>query len=218
VDFENNNFQGTAIPTEFGTMRNLDTLSLFGCQLSGKIPVEFELLVTLTLLDLRQNQLSGPLPTGLYLLSNSLAELAVRDNLLTGGIPSEYGLLTNLQVLDLGDTGIWGRIPSELGLLGGMLAFLYLDGNLLTGALPSELGTLDRLWSLWLHNNTAITGTVPAEWTSMVSLQELLLEGTSVTGDLDFIACNSNLTETTAECGASNLVICNCCTKCTGDF
>jgi hypothetical protein len=218
VDFENSNFQGTTIPTEFGAMRNLDTLSLFGCQLTGKIPVEFELLVTVTLLDLQQNQLSGPLPTGLYLLSNSLAELAVRDNLLTGGIPTEYGLLTNLQVLDLGNTGISGRIPSELGLLGGMLASLYLDSNLLTGALPSELGFLDRLWYLWLHNNTAITGTVPTEWTSMVSLQQLFLEGTSVTGDLDFIACNSNLTETTAECGPNDVLICICCTKCTGGF
>ena len=101
------------IPSELGSLTNLQWLRLSSNQLSGEIPVELGNLANLRLLNLHANPLTGEIPVELGNLTN-LVWLDLSSNELTGTIPGELGSLTNLQGLDLWNSQLIGDIPSEL--------------------------------------------------------------------------------------------------------
>ena len=106
-------------------------------QLAGEIPTELGSLTELEWAFLSQNQLTGEIPSELGSLVN-LRLLSLRDNQLTGGIPAELGNLANLEQLRLYNNQLTGEIPAELGRLTN-LTVLYLSGNQLTGCVPASL-------------------------------------------------------------------------------
>ena len=106
-------------------------------QLAGEIPTELGSLTELEWAFLSQNQLTGEIPSELGSLVN-LRLLSLRDNQLTGGIPAELGNLANLEQLRLFNNQLTGEIPAELGRLTN-LTVLYLSGNQLTGCVPASL-------------------------------------------------------------------------------
>jgi len=131
------------LPSELGSLTNLQTLDLHNSSLSGKIPSWLGSLTTLQTLDLHNSSLSGTIPSWLGSLSN----LQKLRNSLSGTLPSELSSLTTLQTLDLSVNNLSGKIPSWLGSL-TTLQTLDLDSNDLSGTIPSELGDLTN-WQ-WL--------------------------------------------------------------------
>ena len=122
--------------------------------MTGEIPTELGSLSNLQELHLNDNQLTGEIPTELGSLSN-LETLNLWRNQLTGDIPTELGSLSNLQeAVDLNEKRVdRGEIPTTrtgeiLGSLSN-LAWLSLEGNQLTGEIPRELGSLSNLERLW---------------------------------------------------------------------
>ena len=105
--------------------------------LSGEIPSELGSLANLEGLWLIGNQLRGEIPSELGSLAN-LQSLRLSDSRLSGEIPAELGNLSNLETLRLAHNQLTGGIPSELGSLAN-LQELYLSGNQLTGCLPAGL-------------------------------------------------------------------------------
>ena len=83
------------IPTELGSLSNLENLVLWGNELTGTIPTKLGSLANLELLSVSDNQLTGTIPTELGSLAN-LEELYLWGNELTGTIPAELGSLANL--------------------------------------------------------------------------------------------------------------------------
>ena len=104
----------------------VDSLVLFGNQLSGAIPPELGNLTNLKVLGLHDNQLSGT-------------------------IPPEIGNLSQLEVLFLASNRLSGAIPSQIGDLSNLLA-LFLHDNQLSGPIPVSFGRLDELEYLFLVN------------------------------------------------------------------
>ena len=138
----------------------VDSLYLFGNQLSGSIPSSLGSLANLKYLELSSNELSGSIPSSLGSLAN-LERLDLSYNFeLTGSIPSSLGGLANLVSLDLWTTQLTGSIPSSLGSLAN-LQYLDLSFNQLTGSIPSSLGSLANLRTLRLAQNQ-LTGSIPA--------------------------------------------------------
>ena len=80
-------------------------ISLSNNALSGPIPSELGSLSNLERLLLSGNRLSGSIPSGLGSLSN-LEWLSLRRNQLSGSIPSELGSLSNLTLLFLYDNAL----------------------------------------------------------------------------------------------------------------
>ena len=169
------------IPTELGTLANLESLDLGGNSLSGPIPTELSSLANLESLDLGGNSLSGPIPTELGTLAN-LERLSFYRNGLTGPIPTELGTLTNLELLWLGRNDLSGPIPTELGTLAN-LESLDLGENSLSGPIPTELGTLANLESLDLGGND-LSGPILTELGSLANLEQLALYGNGLTGSI----------------------------------
>ena len=175
-----NQLTGT-IPTELGSLSNLEGLDLWGNQLTGTIPTELGSLSNLRWLSLGGNQLTGTIPTELVSLSN-LEGLSLGGNQLTGTIPTELGSLSNLTELSLGGNQLTGTIPTELVSLSN-LRWLSLGGNQLTGTIPTELVSLSNLEGLSLGGNQ-LTGTIPTELGSLSNLTQLSLWGNQLTGTI----------------------------------
>ncbi len=169
------------LPSELGSLSNLQELWLDRNSLSGTLPSELGSLSNLRKLYLHRNSLSGTLPSELGSLSN-LQELSLHRNSLSGTLPSTLGSLSNLQELSLHRNSLSGTLPSTLGSLSN-LQNLYLDRNSLSGTLPSELGSLSNLQDLYLFNNS-LSGTLPSELGSFSNLQELYLNNNDFRGTI----------------------------------
>ena len=178
LDLSENELNGT-IPSELGSLTNLERLKLSKNQLRGPIPPELGNLSNLKFLDLYENRLSGPIPPELGDLSN-LEALALFKNNLRGTIPSDLANLNNLGWLLLWGNQLDGTIPSELGRLINLL-WLYLSDNRLSGRIPSELGNLTELTSLALSGNR-LSGAIPPELGNLINLEGLSLWGNELSG------------------------------------
>jgi hypothetical protein len=73
------------------------------------------------------------------------------------------------------------------------------------------MGTMDRLRYLDIEFN-AFTGTIPAEWSGMASLEEFYLSGTQLTGSMPAGMCDiATLTFLVPDCSITD---CQCCSTC----
>ncbi len=169
------------MPSELGSLPNLQWLDLSSNRLTGEIPNELRTLVGLQVLYLDRNQLTGEIPRGLGSLPN-LQWLYLGSNRLTEEIPNELGNLSSLQSLYLGYNRLTGNIPTELGNLSN-LKDLDLNRNQLTGEIPTELGNLSSLQWLYLDENQ-LTGEIPTELGSLSNLQRLYLNKNQLAGVL----------------------------------
>ena len=89
------------------------------------------------------------------------------------------GDLSNLTRLALNRNSLTGAIPSELGNLAN-LSVIGLARNQLSGALPTELSNLSGLTYLSLHDNTALSGSLPSGFTGLTNLQRLAIANTGL--------------------------------------
>jgi|GEM_PF-1027327 len=147
---EGNNLIGT-IPSEIGSLGNLEYLRLQYNYLSGSIPSELGNLTNLIELGLQSNQLTGNIPPDLGNLEK-IYSLNLFLNQLTGSIPSELGNLSNLWDLSVSRNLLTGNIPPELGKLVN-LRYLFLNNNQLSGNIPAELGNLSTIGQRLQNNN-----------------------------------------------------------------
>ena len=194
------------IPAELGNLARLKELYLSFNRLSGPVPLELSRLADLEVLSLSVNELTGPIPSEMGHL-NQLISLRTDQNQLSGSIPTSFSRLTRLKLLILSQNRLSGEIPPQLSSLVNLedlvlshnrltgnlppdlsrlakLKRLGLSSNLLTGGLPAQYGQLENLTHLQLYGNAELTGSLPQELT-VLSLEELLLEGTKLCAPMD---------------------------------
>ena len=102
------------IPTAFGSLPNLQRLSLNSVKLTGTIPASiFSSLNQLTYLDMANNQLTGTIPPSInvaFIPQRGANQLDLSGNYLTGTIPSTFA---KLQYMYLGSSRaqltLWGN-------------------------------------------------------------------------------------------------------------
>ena len=173
-----------AIPTEIGSLVNLQDFDLSQNLLSGEIPAQLGKLTALTYLSLSRNSLSSIIPPEMGLLIN-LRELQLYQNLLTGSLPRNLSKLKSLEVLNIKKNQLTGVIPSEFGFLNSVYN-LQLSENKLTGTLPKQLANMEHLRTLSLGVNQ-IAGQIPLELMDLTSLRVLSLMGNALTGSIPSI-------------------------------
>ena len=112
--------RSSTLPTAFGSLTNLQRLSLHGVGLVGTIPSSiFSSLNQLTFLDMGNNELVGTLPSSLnvaFVPLQGAKQLDLSSNYLTGTVPSS---LTNLQYTYLGNNEVQWTAENNCWLVGG---------------------------------------------------------------------------------------------------
>ena len=74
-------------------------------------------------------------------------------------IPSELGVLSSLNILVMDETELSGTLPTELAEIPNLYV-LWFGSEKLTGRIPSNLYELHELRSIYISQNTALTGTL----------------------------------------------------------
>ncbi|GJS54825.1 leucine-rich repeat-containing protein [Tanacetum coccineum] len=162
----------------------LNHLDLSFCSFHGTIPPFIGSMTHLTYLDLSDNEFMDhsmpPFHVHWFLDPFSgLAILSLEGNQFVGTIPMSIGYLTNLTDLSLSENNFSGIIPRSIGSL-TKLKTLYLSENSFHGTIPPEFGNLTNLESLLLNHLTSCT-VENLDWlSSLSSLSELNMEGTSL--------------------------------------
>ncbi|THG16891.1 hypothetical protein TEA_025614 [Camellia sinensis var. sinensis] len=204
LDFMWNDLTGS-IPKEIGNIASLKLLLLNGNKLSGSIPNELGYLSKLNRLQIDLNQISGPVPDSFSNLS-SIKHLHLNNNSISGQIPPQLSNLSTLIHLLLDNNNLTGYLPSEFSNFPN-LSILQLDNNNFNGTkIPVSYGNFLELVKLSLRNcslqgnvpdlsrilklsyfdlsNNQLNGSIPESFSSLPSLQKLLLENNYLTGSV----------------------------------
>ncbi|XP_010702473.1 proteophosphoglycan ppg4, partial [Leishmania panamensis] len=121
---------------------------------------------------------------------------------LIGSLPVSWNLLTRLSHLDVRATALSGTLPETWGTPadrrvmtrrivaspstacnGVCLRVLRLGGNHLTGTLPANWGKMTTLQEIWINDNL-FTGTLPPEWSALANLRTLNARSNLLSGTL----------------------------------
>ncbi|CAL8997618.1 unnamed protein product [Prunus brigantina] len=174
----NDDFNGSQIPSAIGRLTNLRYLNLSSNAYFGQIPIEISHLTKLVTLDLSENdnglKLENP---NLSMLIENLTELTelYLDNV---NISSAHGAhwsqaisssLPNLKVLSLPDCNISGPIHQSFAKLQS-LSVLLLDDNDISAPVPGFFANFSSLTFLGLRSCN-LYGTFPEEIFQITTLQ-----------------------------------------------
>ena len=192
------------IPTELGSLTNLQYLNLSDNQLTGGIPTELGDLVNLQSLYLGGNRLTGCVPDGLRdVPNNDFARLDLpfcsEHPCVVAGLvdATDLGLIADcVTLLEARDTlagtaSLNWAADTPITQWDGVtvdetpqrVTELRLEARGLTGKIPAELGNLSNLRLLQL-SETQLTGEIPAELGNLSDLQWLRLYDNQLTGEI----------------------------------
>ncbi|XP_030949321.1 receptor-like kinase TMK4 [Quercus lobata] len=169
-------------------------IELISQSLSGTLPSDLGTLTQLETLSLQENSFSGPMPS--FANHTSLRYLYL-DNNNFSSIPSGFFQgLTNLQVLYLSENhniAPW-TIPTELTQATSLLRFYASDTNIF-GSLPDFFGSFPNLTDLGLAYNN-LSGTLPQSLGGS-SIRKLRLERqkNGLSGTIDVLSSMTQLSQ-----------------------
>ncbi|XP_016462444.2 receptor-like protein EIX2 [Nicotiana tabacum] len=144
----------------FCDAQRLSTIDLSKNLLSESIPSCFGNLTRLITLTLSDNNLEGHIPFSLGALGIQLSYLHLQNNRLSGKLPSTLQNLTNLRSLHLGENNFKDTIPAWLGRRVKSLQILRLNSNEFFGDIPLQLCQIRFLCVLNLAGNN-LDGSIP---------------------------------------------------------
>lgn len=130
--------------TKNDTQYRVTSLSLPNSQLLSSIPSDLGSIENLQILDLSNNSINGSLPSSFFKPNSELRFLNFSNNLLTGEIPESITELRNLQILNFSDNAFAGKLPNNLSNMKNLTVASF-KNNYLTGFLPSDLRNLQVL-------------------------------------------------------------------------
>eukprot|EP00548_Thalassiothrix_antarctica_P018990 CAMPEP_0194194394 /NCGR_PEP_ID=MMETSP0154-20130528/75561_1 /TAXON_ID=1049557 /ORGANISM="Thalassiothrix antarctica, Strain L6-D1" /LENGTH=571 /DNA_ID=CAMNT_0038918821 /DNA_START=212 /DNA_END=1927 /DNA_ORIENTATION=+ len=249
LDLSHNQLSGS-ISDEFFEYPNLSILDLSHNKLNGELPNRSQDNYNLKILALNDNHLTGSVKENIFKVKR-LLHLNLAVNNFSGYIPGSIKRLTDLRYLSLSDNPLkHSSIPTEIAHLTKLeevsfkrsnregaipiffskfpnLMMLDLEGNEFSGEIPEDLGKISRLEFLAINRNENIIGTVPTSVQSLPMLEIILMDKTSLSGDLNtlcdrFGGLNGKtaIEVAGADCldGQDAELVCDCCTICCHDI
>jgi len=104
------------------------------------------------------------------------------------GCDDHYQFITRLHLSDIG-TNNTGTLPSEISLLRHLERLEIYDNHGLAGTIPPSISSMLSLEYLYIQH-TSIGGTVPASMASLTNLKELFMEDTKLHGSVPLQVCS----------------------------
>ncbi|KAA8523526.1 hypothetical protein F0562_009949 [Nyssa sinensis] len=170
------------LPSNFQSLKSLNTLILSLTNLTGTIPKEFGEYHELSLIDISDNSISGGIPEEICSLSK-LQNLSLYTNFLEGEIPLDIGNLSSLVYLTLYDNQLSGEIPKSIGKLSNLKIFRAGGNQNLKGELPWEIGNCTNLVVLGLAE-TSISGSLPLSIGMLKRIQTIAIYASLLSGPI----------------------------------
>ncbi|PHT84967.1 Leucine-rich repeat receptor-like serine/threonine-protein kinase BAM2 [Capsicum annuum] len=171
------------IPPEIGLLDNLESLMIFGDNVTGTLPLEMSQLSSIKYVNLSYNNFSGPFPSEILLGLVNLESFDIYNNNFTGELPTEFVKLKKLENLHLGGNYFHGEIPEVYSHIES-LKWLGLEGNSLTGKIPKILALLPNLEILKLGYFNSYEGGIPPEFGNISTLKLLDLGSCNLDGEI----------------------------------
>ncbi|CAN4123010.1 unnamed protein product [Withania somnifera] len=171
------------IPPEIGLLDDLESLIIFGDNITGTLPLEMSQLASVKYVNLSYNNFSGPFPREILLGLINLESFDIYNNNFTGELPTEFIKLKKLQTLHLGGNYFHGEIPEAYSHIES-LRWLGLEGNSLTGKIPKSLALLPNLEELRLGYFNSYEGGIPPNFGSISTLKLLDLGSCNLDGEI----------------------------------
>lgn len=184
-----NNFDGGEALESIGNLKNLRTLFLKQCNLTGEIPAFISQFTSLETLDLSMNHLVGEVPKGISNLRN-LSKIELFQNNLTGEFPAEIAELTHLREIDVSHNHLSGTLPQKLGTLKNLTVFQVFSNNL-SGELPPGFGDLEFLIGFSVYENNFF-GEFPANLGRYAPLHSIDISENNFSGSFPKYLCQNN--------------------------
>jgi hypothetical protein len=202
----NNGLQGT-IPSQWGNLHYLNTLSLIGNEgLTGTVPEALYALQdpgAMERLDIDNSGLSLVAPAttrtcadGLQLYLpylyrsheddiNKVTAVDCSKTVAGTSIPKSIRVYKALTKLLMAETGTTGTLPTELGRLTDLRRLDISQNTAMTGSLPSEWRRMVSLNTLKMSGNPGLVGTLPPQWSGLTSMNYLYLgQNPGLTGSM----------------------------------
>ena len=173
INIAYNNLTG-ALPAKLAEADKLQVVRLYSNFLTGPIPPEILQMNSLQILDLDSNMITGPFPQSISMLN--LTQLILYNNQIMDTFP-DLNQTPQLQKLEISSNIFVGKFPDISSCKN--LQVVIASNNNFTGQYPAELEGLQSLTQLWLFNNLFDKPQIPSSWASLVSLQDLELDGVS---------------------------------------
>ncbi|KAL7201516.1 hypothetical protein ACSBR1_033256 [Camellia fascicularis] len=187
ISLTENKFTGDLGASIGHDLPNLQSLLLGRNQFTGPIPVSLSNTSGLQLLDIPSNNFTGSIPMSFGNLQN-LSRLSAPGNLLGSGTFDDLSFVivslsncSNLSVFDLSDNQFRGELPYSLTNLSTKLELLQFGGNNLGGTIPAEVSRLLNLNQLGLERNL-LSGSIPDSIGKLSKLNFLELGQNKLTG------------------------------------
>ncbi|XP_062000723.1 receptor-like protein EIX1 [Rosa rugosa] len=179
-----NDFQGTQIPSFFGSLKSLTHLDLSQASFGGMIPESLSSLNYLESLVLIGNDLGGKVPESLGNLCN-LIELDLSANNFNGNGSKFLESLSacsshHIESLRLNSNNFSGHLTAQIGNLTSLIV-LDIGYNQFDGALPESIGQLKRLNQLVIHHNSFQGIVSEVHFTHLTRLEQFEARGNSLT-------------------------------------
>ncbi|XVE84700.1 hypothetical protein DITRI_Ditri17bG0034400 [Diplodiscus trichospermus] len=192
------NFSGK-LPNSIGNLKFLRDLELSDCHFSGAIPSSIANLTNIVHLYLSYNNFTGLIPPFDRSGVPNLVYISLRWNMLSGSIPSSLFTLPSLQSLSLEHNHLV-EIYEFPNASSSLIEFLNLNHNFLRGSISKSILQLSRLESLDVGYNNF--GSMKLHIFQLKNLRRLdlsnvsLLSGTFIFPQLEELTLKScNLTE-----------------------
>ncbi|XP_050369521.1 probable LRR receptor-like serine/threonine-protein kinase At3g47570 [Argentina anserina] len=170
------------IPASVGRLSGLTLFNVSYNSISGEIPTEIGQLKNMQVLTLAGNEMAGHIPNSLGNLKK-LNEIDLSGNHFVGQIPSSFSNFQSLLSMDLSNNQLNGTISGETLNLPTLSTILNLSKNFLTGHLPSEIGSLVSLVTIDLSDN-GLSGDIPGSLGKCKSLERLLMSRNRFSGPI----------------------------------
>ncbi len=216
VKLESNNLTGN-LPSELFGITQVDHLGFYNNNLSGTFPTGIAGLNKLTLLDITSNDFTGPMPAEIgSVTSLQRLKMSYNGGFDAGAVPDTYQNLVNLVNFSIYSTNRTGVIPSWLSNYIGLktlmlgennfdeqpfpvsifsmpgLASVYINNCNIKDIMPDQFAALPEL-TVWFAGHNQLSGEIPPSFKSLSKLKQVRIQGSLLTGDLNFHNWASNI-------------------------
>jgi len=163
------------------SVEKIQFLRTAGNNLRGVLPFELSFLTDIGFFSVYNNYISGTIPSFLGSLTK-LSQLFLLGNQFTGTLSEDiFKNLNLLSVLQLGFMTLNGTIPSSLTAL--PLSDVRLESNQFTGTVPAAFGSISSLQYFEFQSNR-LTGSIPDALLSSQTIKTLRLHNNEITGTI----------------------------------